>query len=64
MILTCQKLGLPKPAIEREDAKLMILHKDTGEIEHKAVADLKDIFDEGDVVVLNNTKVFPCKTTC
>jgi len=50
-----------KPAIEREDAKLMVLHKDSGDIEHKAVADLKDIFDEGDVVVLNNTKVFPAR---
>jgi S-adenosylmethionine:tRNA ribosyltransferase-isomerase len=50
-----------KPAIEREEAKLMILHKNTGQIEHKKVADLKDFFVEGDVLVLNNTKVFPAR---
>ena len=50
-----------KPAAEREEAKLMIVHKKTGEIEHKTVADLKDFFVEGDVVVLNNTKVFPAR---
>lgn len=50
-----------KPASERENAKLMIVHKDTGQIEHKTVSDLKDFFDEGDVVVLNNTKVFPAR---
>ena len=50
-----------KPAAEREDAKLMIVHKKTGEIEHKSVADLKDFFVEGDVLVLNNTKVFPAR---
>ena len=50
-----------KPAAEREDAKLMIVHKKTGDIEHKSVSDLKDFFVEGDVVVLNNTKVFPAR---
>jgi S-adenosylmethionine:tRNA ribosyltransferase-isomerase len=50
-----------KPAAEREDAKLMIVHKKTGDIEHKSVSDLKDFFIEGDVVVLNNTKVFPAR---
>ena len=50
-----------KPAAEREDAKLMILHKKTGQIEHKKVSDIKDFFIEGDVIVLNNTKVFPAR---
>ena len=50
-----------KPSAEREDAKLMIVHKNTGEIEHKSVSDLKDFFVEGDVIVLNNTKVFPAR---
>ena len=50
-----------KPAVEREDAKLMILHKKSKEIEHKTVSDLKDVFQEGDVCVLNNTKVFPAR---
>ena len=50
-----------KPSAEREEAKLMIVHKDTGEIEHKTVSDLKDFFEEDDVIVLNNTKVFPAR---
>ena len=50
-----------KPASERDEAKLMVVHKKTGEIEHKTVSDLKDIFDDGDVIVLNNTKVFPAR---
>ena len=50
-----------KPATEREEAKLMILHKNTGEMEHKVVSDLKDFFVEGDVIVINDTKVFPAR---
>ncbi len=50
-----------KPAENREDAKLMVLHRETGEIEHKKVSDLGDYFDEGDVIATNNTKVFPAR---
>ena len=48
-----------RPPSERENAKLMVVHKETGEIEHKKVGDLQDYFSEGDVMVTNNTKVFP-----
>ena len=50
-----------KPNAEREKAKLMILDRSSGEIIHKSIADLKDFFVEGDVVVTNNTKVFPAR---
>ena len=50
-----------KPTENREDAKLMVLHRSTGEIEHKTVADLGDYFDEGDVIATNNSKVFPAR---
>tara|TARA_B100001287_G_scaffold129401_1_gene109043 strand:+ start:317 stop:1372 length:1056 start_codon:yes stop_codon:yes gene_type:complete len=50
-----------KPASEREDAKLLVLDRKTGDFEHKHVSDLKDYFTEGDAVVLNNTKVFPAR---
>ena len=50
-----------RPAQDREDANLLVLHKKTGEIEHKKVADLESYFEEGDVIVLNNTKVFPAR---
>ena len=44
-----------KPSENREDAKLMVIHRSTEEIEHKHVSDLGDYFDEGDVIALNNT---------
>jgi S-adenosylmethionine:tRNA ribosyltransferase-isomerase len=50
-----------KPSENREDAKLMVVHRSTGKIEHKNVSNLCDYFDGGDVVVINNTKVFPAR---
>lgn len=47
-----------KPAEQRDESRLMVLHRDTGEIEHKIFKDIIDYFDEGDVMVINNTKVF------
>jgi S-adenosylmethionine:tRNA ribosyltransferase-isomerase len=46
------------PAIPRESAKLMILEKITGQLKDKHVSDLPEYFHAGDVVVINNTKVF------
>ena len=39
----------------------MVVHRDTGEIEHKMFKDLIDYFDDGDVMIFNNTKVFPAR---
>jgi S-adenosylmethionine:tRNA ribosyltransferase-isomerase len=39
----------------------MVLHRDTGKIEHKIFKDVLDYFDEKDVLILNNTKVFPAR---
>jgi len=50
-----------KPSENREDAKLMVIHRSTEKIEHKHVSDLGDYFDEGDVIAINNTKVFPAR---
>ena len=49
------------PTVHRDDARMMVVHKDTGEFEHRTFKDLIDYFDEGDVMVLNNTKVFPAR---
>lgn len=49
------------PAENRDESKLMVLHKDTGEIEHLQFKDIVNFFDEGDVLILNNTKVFPAR---
>ncbi len=55
------KLVAQHPAEDRDLAKLMVLHKDNGEIEHKTFKDIVDYFDEGDILVTNNTKVFPAR---
>ena len=49
------------PASYRDEARMMVLHRKTGEIEHKKVTDLVDYFDEGDLFVFNDTKVFPAR---
>lgn len=45
----------------RDESKMMVLHKDTGEIEHKIFKDIVDYFEKGDTFVLNDTKVFPAR---
>ncbi len=49
------------PTQNRDDARLMVLHKKTGEIEHKTFRDILDYFDDRDVMVVNNTRVFPAR---
>lgn len=49
------------PAKERHDSRLMVVHRDTGEIEHKVFKDILDYFDEEDILIFNNTKVFPAR---
>ncbi|THD68902.1 tRNA preQ1(34) S-adenosylmethionine ribosyltransferase-isomerase QueA [Robertkochia marina] len=49
------------PSENRDEARLMVVHRKDGKIEHKMFKDLIDYFDEGDVMVLNNTKVFPAR---
>ena len=50
-----------EPARWRDEARLMVLHKDTGEIEHRLFKDIVDYFGKGDTFVLNDTKVFPAR---
>ncbi|WP_420582988.1 tRNA preQ1(34) S-adenosylmethionine ribosyltransferase-isomerase QueA [Reichenbachiella sp.] len=49
------------PTENRDESRLMVVHKDTGEIEHKVFKDLISYLDEGDSVILNDTKVFPAR---
>ena len=49
------------PAKRRDLSKLMVLHKDTGEIEHKIFSNLPDYLKKNDLVITNNTKVFPAR---
>lgn len=49
------------PAQNRDEARLMVLHRNTGKIEHKVFKDFIGYFDEDDVMILNNTKVFAAR---
>ncbi|MBQ0044607.1 MAG: tRNA preQ1(34) S-adenosylmethionine ribosyltransferase-isomerase QueA [Bacteroidales bacterium] len=50
-----------EPPRWRDECKLMILHKDTGEIEHKLFKNIIEYFGKGDTFVFNDTKVFPAR---
>ena len=50
-----------QPTRWRDEARLMVLHKDSGEIEHRLFKDIIDYFGKGDIFVLNDTKVFPAR---
>ena len=49
------------PTVNRDDARLMVLHRSTGEIEHRTFKDIIEYFDEKDMFVFNDTKVFPAR---
>ena len=49
------------PTDQRDESRLMVLHRDSGKIEHKTFKDVIDYFEDGDSFVLNNTKVFPAR---
>ena len=49
------------PAENRDEARLMVLNRKEQTIEHKTFKDIIDYFEEDDVLVLNNTKVFPAR---
>lgn len=50
-----------RPTEYRDQSRLLVLDRKTGKIDHKQFKDLVDYFDENDVIVLNNTKVFPAR---
>ena len=49
------------PAKKREESRLMVIERKTGKIENKHFKDILDYFDDKDVFVVNNTKVFPAR---
>ncbi len=67
MKLSDFKFEVPKklislyPTENRDESRLMVVHRSTGVIEHKVFKDIIDYFEEGDVFVTNNTKVFPAR---
>ena len=67
MKLSQFKFNLPKellaetPAKNRDEARMMVIDRATGKITHKKFKDLLNYFDDGDVMILNDTKVFPAR---
>ena len=67
MKLSQFNFALPKDLIAsepprwRDECRLMVLHKDTGEIEHRIFKEIIEYFGKGDTFVLNDTKVFPAR---
>ena len=49
------------PAKYRDESRLMVIHKSTGEIEHVNFKDILNYFDDKDVFIFNDTKVFPAR---
>jgi S-adenosylmethionine:tRNA ribosyltransferase-isomerase len=49
------------PSKERDESKLMVIHRESGKIEHRQFKDILEYFDEDDCMIFNNTKVFPAR---
>jgi len=56
-----QELLAERPPANRDESRLMVVNRATGTIEHKIFKDILDYFDDGDLMVVNNTKVFPAR---
>lgn len=50
-----------EPLPRRDESRMMVVHRDTGAIEHRVFSDLPDLVATGDVLVRNTTKVFPAR---
>ena len=56
-----QELVAYHPAADREESRLMVLDRKAGTIQHRTFKDVLDYFDDGDSMLLNNTRVFPAR---
>ncbi len=56
-----EELIATHPAEERDESRLMILHRKTGEIEHMQFKDILNVFDDKDLFIFNDTRVFPAR---
>jgi S-adenosylmethionine:tRNA ribosyltransferase-isomerase len=56
-----KKLIALHPSPNRDESRLMVVHRKTGQIEHRVFKDITEYFQEGDVFVNNDTKVFPAR---
>jgi S-adenosylmethionine:tRNA-ribosyltransferase-isomerase (queuine synthetase) len=52
------------PAAQRDASRMMVLNRKSGEINHTHFKNILDYLEEGDLLVFNETKVFPAGTVC
>jgi len=56
-----RELIAQRPPEHRDDSRMMVLHRDTGAIEHRQFRELKTFLQQGDLLVLNDTQVLPAR---
>jgi len=56
-----EELLADRPSVNRDEARLMVVDRKTGKFEHKLFKDIINYFDESDVMIFNETKVFPAR---
>ena len=56
-----KKFIAQKPKQKRDGSKMMVLNREEQTIKHKKFSDITDYFKKNDLLILNNTKVFPAK---
>ena len=56
-----KKFIAQKPKQKRDGSKMMVLNREEQTIKHKKFSDITDYFQKNDLLILNNTKVFPAK---
>ena len=56
-----EELIAQTPLVKRDESRLLVLDKETGEVEHKKFYDIIDFLNPGDTLVLNDTKVLPAR---
>ncbi len=56
-----ENLIAQNPLEQRDTSRLMVLNRENDEIEHKVFSDILDEFNEGDCLILNNTRVLPAR---
>ena len=56
-----ENLVADEPAYNRDESRLLVINRKTGKFEHKVFKDVLEYFNEGDALIMNNTKVFPAR---
>ena len=56
-----EELIAQRPAEHRDESRLMVVNRKTGEIEHRIFKEVIEYFDESDLFIMNDTKVFPAR---